>query len=81
MPKLSKTASAGNRLETLQSLRDLLAREIESCESSRDLAALVTRLQSVLSEIETLAPAEQKGDVVDEIAKRRAARRAGAATG
>ena len=81
MPKLSKTASTGSRLETLQSLRDLLAREIESCESSRDLAALVTRLQSVLSEIEALAPAEQKGDVVDEIAKRRAARRAGAASG
>lgn len=78
---LIDTASSGDRLATLRSLRDLLAAEIEGCESTRDLAALVTRLQSVLSEIEALSPAEEKGDVVDEIAKRRAARRAGAATG
>lgn len=68
-------ATSGDRLKTLQALRDHLARAIDDCDSLRDLAALAGRLQSVLEEIAELAPPEQKGDAVDEIAQRRNARR------
>lgn len=78
---LSESAPSGDRLATLHDLRDLLARQIEGCESLRDLAALSGRLQSVLAEIDELTPKEASGDGIDEIAKRRAARRAGPAKG
>jgi len=78
---LRQTAASGDRLATLEQLRDHLAAAIEGCESMRDLAALAGRLQSVLAEIAELAPPRQVGDAVDEIAQRRAARRAGAAKG
>jgi len=73
---LRQTSASGNRLATLEALRDVLAAAIDECESMRDLAALTNRFQSVLAEIDGLKPGEQKGDAVDEIAKRRAARRA-----
>ena len=78
---LSESAPTGDRLKTLHDLRDLLARNIEACESMRDLAALSGRLQAVLAEIDELSPTEQEVDAVDEIAKRRDARRSGAAKG
>lgn len=81
MPTLSESAASGSRLQALRDLRDLLARSIDECESMRDLAALTNRFQSVLAEIDELSPAEEKGDIVDEIAKRRSARRSGAAPG
>lgn len=74
---LHESAVSGDRLETLRDLRDLIARQLEACDSMRDLAALSGRLQSVLAEIATLQPAEAKGDTIDEIAARRVARRAG----
>ena len=76
---LSQVAQAGKRLGTLEQLRDYLASAIEGCESLRDLAALTGRLQSVLAEIDELTPKEATGDTIDEISKRRAARRSGAA--
>lgn len=78
---LAKSATSGSRLDALHDLRDLLARSIEDCESMRDLAALSGRLQAVLAEIDELSPTEQEVDAVDEIAKRRDARRSGAAKG
>lgn len=72
---LSKTAPDGDRLKTLEVLRDLLAREIDGCDSLRDFAALTGRFQSVLAEIDALKPKEEAGDAIDEIAKRRDARR------
>ena len=78
---LSESAPTGDRLKTLHDLRDLLARNIEACESMRDLAALSGRLQAVLAEIDELSPNEQEVDAVDEIAKRRDARRSGATKG
>lgn len=81
MPTLSESASSGDRLQTLRDLRDLLARQIEVCESGRDLAALSARLQSVLEEITALEPRKAEGDGIDEIAKRRAARRPSPAKG
>lgn len=75
---LRESAESGDRLMTLRALRDHLAASIDACESMRDLAALSGRLQSVLEEIAQLAPPEQKGDAVDEIAQRRNARRSAA---
>lgn len=78
---LPDSAASGNRLAALNDLRDLLARNIESCDSLRDLASLSGRMQAVLKEIDELSPKEAAGDSIDEIAARRAARRAGAPKG
>lgn len=72
-------AKQGDRLETLRMLRDRLATDIESCDSSRDLPSLVSRMQSVLAEIDELEPSVGEVDAVDEIAKRRSLRRSGPA--
>ena len=68
-------------LTALKATRDAIAADLEACDSIRDKAALYGRLESTLKLIETAKPAEQKGDVVDEIAKRRAARRSRPAAG
>ena len=78
---LTASAETGDRLATLRDLRDLLARQIEACESMRDLAALSGRLQSVLEQIAELEPKKAEGDGIDEIAKRRASRRPRAGKG
>lgn len=78
---LTESAEAGNRLEALCDLRDLLARQIQACDSLRDLASLSGRFQSVLAEIAELEPKKAEGDGVDEIAARRAARRTSAGKG
>ncbi len=75
------TVSTGSYLEALQATRDSIVSDLQSCESMRDKAALYTRLESTLKLIEAAKPPEQKGDAVDEIARRRAARRAGSAAG
>lgn len=72
---LTESARSGDRLQTLRDLRDLLAGQITSCESLRDLAALSGRLQSVLEQIADLEPKKSEGDGIDEIAQRRASRR------
>lgn len=69
--------ASGSRLEVLRALKAKLARQIDACESGRDLAALTGRLQSVLAEIDELSPAAPKGDELDEIARRRASRQRG----
>lgn len=78
---LSESAAAGDRLQTLRDLRDLLARQIEACDSLRDLASLSGRLQAVLDQIAELEPKKAEGDGIDEIAQRRAARRTSTAKG
>lgn len=77
---LTESAASGNRLATLNDLRDLLAGRVDECDSLRDLASLSGRLQAVLAEIDELKPKEQVGDGIDEIASRRAARRSGPTT-
>jgi uncharacterized membrane protein len=76
---LAESAASGDRLAALRDLRDLLAAQIEACDSLRDLASLSGRLQSVLDEIDKLEGPKESGDAIDEIAQRRAAR--GASTG
>lgn len=79
---LIESAASGDRLIVLRDLRDILAQRIAASETlDKDVAALTGRLQAVLSEIAELAPPEQKGDAIDEITKRRAARRPSTAKG
>ena len=78
---IHEAATSGVRLRTLETLRDKLAQEIDDCDSTRDLAALSRQLTLVLAEIDELAEPEKKGDAVDEIAQRRAARRSSPAKG
>ena len=75
---LTEAAASGSRLAALESLRDLLAAEIDAGPAPRDLAALSRQLTDVLAQIEQLAPPEKKGTPLDELAKRRAGRGAAA---
>lgn len=78
---LTESAASGDRLQTLRDLRDFLTTQLVECESKRDVAALSGRLQSVLEEIAKLEPKKAEGDGIDEIAKRRAARRSSSTKG
>lgn len=75
-----ETASrSGNRLRTLQAVRDRLAEMMESRQiSGAELASLSRQMNQVTAEIDRLAPPQVK-DPVDELAERRAARAAGTA--
>lgn len=61
-----------DRLTRLLSLRDRLTRELEECDSKRDLGTLSKELRATLVEIDALAPVEKEVSVVDEITRRRA---------
>lgn len=68
-------------LPGLELIRDQIAADLEACEAMRDKAPLYSRLVDVLARIDAAKPAEQTGDGIDEIAERRASRRASAAKG
>ena len=68
-----------SRLDDLVKLRADLLDWMDAAPADRK-AALVGQFRAVLAEIDELSPTEQKGDAVDEIAKRRAARRAGSSS-
>jgi hypothetical protein len=76
---LLESAASGDHLATLRDLRDHLAEALIDCDSKRDVAALAGRLQAVLDQISALEPKEPAGDGIDEIARRRAARRSSTA--
>jgi hypothetical protein len=76
-----KAPAPDSRAGRLLAVRDRLAEAIAECDSKRDLAALVGRYQSVLAELDSLAPVQEKETRgVDEISRRRAARRGAAAS-
>lgn len=54
MADLVSAAQSGNRRETLEALRDKIAKSIQGCESGRDVAALSKRLMEVMNEIDSL---------------------------
>jgi hypothetical protein len=72
--KVLVPAETGDRLGTLQMLRNRLAAEVDRCDDQRLLPALVLRLTDVLVQIDEM-PQTQKVSRADEIAQRRAARR------
>jgi hypothetical protein len=68
-----------DRAARLLTVRDHLEKAIEGCESKRDLAPLSREYRAVLTELESLvAVKEKRKRGVDEIGRRRAARRAAA---
>lgn len=67
-------AVGGDRIGALEALRDLLAERLEKA-GPRDTASLAKQLGDVLRELADLKPSEES-DSVDEIARKRAARRA-----
>jgi len=73
---VSDAVESGQRRLVLEALRSRLASEIDSCENLRDLPALVLRLTDVLQQLDDMPLIEQVS-AADEIAERRAARRAG----
>jgi uncharacterized protein HemX len=78
---LEDVAAGGDTIATLEAMRQRIAADIDTCDNLRDKSALYLRLEAVLKTIAELRPPAQEGDSVDEIAARRAARRASAAPG
>ena len=72
MPR--KESADPTRLDDLKRLREVLWESIEEAPHDKR-APLVARLESVIQQIEALAPSTTKaGDPIDEVAARRAAR-------
>jgi hypothetical protein len=73
---ISDAVATGNRVVALEALRARLAEEIDLCDSSKELPALVLRLTDVLTQLDSM-PSSEQVSAADEIAERRASRRAG----
>lgn len=72
-------AATESRLDRLIRLRGNLEATLNEGVPVRDFATISREYRATLAEIDTLAVPEKKGDAVDEIAQRRAARRSVAA--
>lgn len=75
---IEDVAGTGDRRRTLVAVRQVVAGAIDADPSPRDLAALTRRLQLVMGEIAGLSEPKREESVLDEIARRRAAREASA---
>ena len=62
MSDLEQVARRGDRLKSLEALRDYLARSLDETESARDRAALAARFADVLAQIDELAPPVKEVD-------------------
>jgi hypothetical protein len=74
--RFSEIAATGDRLKTLEALRDEIAEAIDVVTDAGELSSLALRLQRVLAEISELggAPTEEKDELADaRAAKLRAA--------
>lgn len=60
--RLATVAPRGVRLETLRTLRDRLAKDLDETRSARDVAALAKQLSDVLLQIEELSPPTKEVD-------------------
>lgn len=74
-------ADEKGRLERLLALRSAQEFALSSDIPVRDFSALSREYRATLAEIDDLQPKADEGDGIDEIAQRRAARRAGPAKG
>lgn len=60
-----KAATSGNdRLEMLKNLAAILAAEIDSCESARDLAALARQYRETIREVDAIENGEDSNDEI-----------------
>jgi hypothetical protein len=75
--RISDAAESGDRRATLEAIRDKLSAEL-SKEVGRATAPIAKELVAVLRELDGIATAERK-TTVDDLANRRATRRASAA--
>lgn len=73
---IEAVAETGDRRRTLEALRQVIAQAVDDDPSPRDLAALTRRLQLLMGEIAALPEPKREESVLDEIARRRAAREA-----
>ncbi|WP_157251047.1 hypothetical protein [Nonomuraea typhae] len=76
---LASAVLSGDRRASLEAIRDKLAAELRDA-SGRDTAALAKELRSTIAELESL-PGGKEVSRLDELASRRADRRANAAGG
>lgn len=67
MANLVETAKSGNKYETLLSLRDILAKTIQECDSGRDMASNTKRLMEVMNEIEAIEAEREKERIRKEL--------------
>lgn len=65
--KLSTATRAGNRLEQLKTLVSILAKQIDGCDSLRDLASLSKQYRETIREIEEIEGVTDDGDEIAEI--------------
>ncbi|GAA2351722.1 hypothetical protein [Streptomyces carpaticus] len=77
MADVVDAAGSGNRRQLLEAVRDRLAEELLAAEG-RDVAALAKELRATVAELESL-PGGKEVSPLDDLAARRAARRAEAA--
>lgn len=73
---VSEAAETGDRRKALEAIRSSLATAIEAAEP-RELAPLVKQLRETLAELDELPTGEERS-LVDDLASRRAERRAAA---
>lgn len=74
---LSDEIASGDRQRALEALREAVAAQLEEAEP-KEAAALSRELRQILGELDKLS-AGARGDSVDDLAARRAARRSDAA--
>lgn len=72
---LAPRSEDGDNRGLLEALRDRLAREIDGCESARDISSLSKQLLDVVTKLGGLEPVEKqdRGTVLDELRARRQA--------
>ena len=71
MSNLIDAASSGDRVVTLEALRDLLAEAVLGVKYAKDMAPLVRQMTLVMAELAELKPPVRKGTPLDELASRR----------
>ncbi|NGM16963.1 hypothetical protein GMI70_02890 [Eggerthellaceae bacterium zg-893] len=54
MKKLATTVQTGSKRDVLVGMRYLIAKQLDGCESGRDMASLSKRLMEVIEEIEAI---------------------------
>lgn len=72
---LADVVASGDRRRSLEALRDHLAQELENAPAGLAIGPIANQLRVVLAELDTL-PDATKESTVDDLAKRRATRRA-----